>query len=327
MIRISKFADSQNFLNDDEIKVALSNPRLPEKEIHLFYKLFDKPIARKYAAVLRRTLKSGVAIIDPDRFHNFPGCHKDKRWVMENINRCIATINDYAPGTIPEEAKLEMPQSFLNHLHVYFEKLRGSVLSPGPFYSAAPLHVQQALTDYNLLIHRFEDLRRGELLNKACPHAICCWDPERRERLPLAPEDFKEFRTGGGFGFLNLNYCELGKPILDVYYDQDEVIGDDNIRPLRYYSADIFFDFTPVGPTRFYRRWMKNYRLRKWWRKNHHRVAGTSTQLFSPANALGHITLGMLDRLRGSVKGLSDQEIIELVGQHQFFKGIQVVND
>jgi len=38
-----------------------------------------------------------------------------------------------------------------------------------------------------------------------------------------------------------VNYCQVGKPILDVFRDGDEVIFDETIRPLRYLSPDFAF--------------------------------------------------------------------------------------
>jgi hypothetical protein len=303
------------------VQIVLCDPSEPRKELHLFYRLADSSISRKFHSLLSDTLASGAGIIDPDRFHNFPGCHKNREWIVRELNRCIDLINRHQPGAILRRAKLYMTQDDLNHLHRYFEDYRGTILSPGEFYRSAPAAVQDALNQYNLLIHRYEDFER----NARFPHAICCWEENKRTRLPLAARDFMEFRYGLTFGDLVLNYCELGKPILDAFFDDDRVMSDDNIRPLRYYSADLFLSFGTGGLSRKLPRWIRIHPkgFKEWWKSNYSRVKGAIPDLKDPSLALGHIVLGSLIRGEGSIRGFSEQEIVAEIGRHQFFKQVR----
>jgi hypothetical protein len=60
-------------------------------------------------------------------------------------------------GTIPIQptSANEIDQHLLNELHGYFERLRGSIESPAPFFAGAPIDVKEALQDFNLHIHRY----------------------------------------------------------------------------------------------------------------------------------------------------------------------------
>lgn len=311
-----------------QVEIILCRPADPSQELSLFYQPLATPIARKHFAALRECAQRGYKVKDPDRFHNFPGCHRDERWIVAELNRRIDLINAYAPGTIPHRATLDMPQEQMNRLHNYFERYRGSVLAPSEFFLRAPTEVGVALEDFNLLIHRYEDhvrITRGVkkwLGRLRGPHARAVLTfAEPRPRYPLEDDDFRHFSRRVRFGSLLINYCELGKPLLDYYRDRDEIIGDDNVRPLRYFSGDSILQFGPTTP--YVHLLRERLRFDAWWTQNEQKLRSLGFRRGDPKNAIGHITVGMLDPTRGRVAGLSRKELLRLIGEHSLFKGIR----
>lgn len=59
-----------------------------------------------------------------------------------------------------------------------------------------------------------------------------------------------------------LNYCEVGKPLLDVFKDRDSIVGDNNIKPQRHYNADFMIKFGPSTPKLYY--WLRKFVFRVW---------------------------------------------------------------
>jgi hypothetical protein len=221
-----------------------------------------------------------------------------------------------------------MAQDRLNLLHGYFEKYRGGALTPSVLYQGAPVVVQQAIDDLNLLIHRYEDFRRNELRarkgRRPFAQAVLTFGDEM-PRYALQDEDYPHFNRRVVFGSLYINYCELGKPLWDVFKDRDDVVGDQNIRPLRYYSADTFLNFAP-SLTLADRLWqsVEWLQFRFWWTLHARKLAALGFSWNDPKNSIGNITVALLDRQHGPVAGLSEEDIVTLIGRYQSFKRVEV---
>lgn len=312
----------------NDIEIVLCSSSSPDRELSLFFSPFDTPIARRYVDALRECAVKGFPIKDPDRFYNFPGTHKNAAWIVGELNRCIAEINQKGKDVIPHRANVQMEQALLNLLHSYFEKLRGSVLKPSPFYEEATPSTKRAIDDLNLLIHRYEDFQRSEIraakrLRPFAQAVLTFAGPV--PRYPLHDEDYIHFNRKVVFGSLYINYCELGKPIWDVFKDKDEFVGDSNIRPLKYYSADTFLNFSPSHEiTDRLRQTVEWLRFRRWWGQNSSKLAELGYTWNDPKNSIGNITVALLNRSRGEIEGHSEGEIVALIGNHQCFKRIAV---
>jgi hypothetical protein len=297
------------------IELVLCDPAARADELALRFTLRDTSIARKYFAALGECVRDGYAFHDPDRFYNFPHSPRDRAWIADEINRCIDVVNAHAPGTIAHRVTARMEQDLLNVLHLHFERYRGRVLEPAPFYAAAPPPVQRALDDLNLAIHRYEYLDRHETI-QALPQFAVTFD-YRRPRYLLADEDYLEFTGKGVFGGWYINHCDVGKPLWDVFKDDDEVVGDANIAPLRYYSGDALVQFgVPTDGYAEYER--RRAEFARWWDVNAERLARLGFTKDDPRNAIGSIPVADLDRGYGAIADLSEDAIVDRIGLHQY---------
>ena len=307
------------------IELVLANPESLEDELSLFFELRNTPIALKYKDVLIESER--LAITNPDRFYNFPHGRLDRHALAARINHCVDAVNGFAPGVIPLKAEPHMDQDRLNRLHHYFEVLRGPILSSPEFMRCAPLNVQVALEHLNLNIHQFEWYERAEeaLRQGQTPDAFVVVTFYRRQRHLLADEDYAEFTKRRVFGTWCINYCEVGKPLWDVYQDKDEVVGDANIRPLRYYSPDAAIEFGATATDAEHASMMAEFR--NWWARNEAALQRLGFEMDDPRNGIGAIPVADLVRDRGSMAGRSDEEIRDLVGRHQYVARVVCEDD
>ena len=201
-------------------------------------------------------------------------------------------------------ASPDQGQDELNRLHKYFERHRGRIDNPPPTFATAPEYVKRALENFNYLVHDFENVTREE----GCDEEQVAVTMEvvflgSRTRHRLLDEDYEQFRMAGEIGDLHAHYCEVGKEILDVYSDGDTVVGDDNIRPQRYISADFDCNFAAPWSTEYTRRYRAKFD--PWLRERGYDPA--DKQL-----SLGRIVLGRLI-VDQRFHGLNRQQIIELL--------------
>lgn len=294
----------------------------PKDTISLTWKLRKTAIALKYFKALKIAADAHY-IYRKDRFYGFPRSSYSKEKIVEKINQSIDEINAFHPRLIPERAHREMAQGDLNHLHTYFEKFRGPVLSPAETYENSPKDVRESFDNFNLFIHRYENVCFSEVpapLLSAKFHATFGLT-EKVRRYELADEDYSEFTFAQDFGSWILDYCEVGKPLHDMWRDDDDGIEHEAILPLRYYSADavvlLGHTITPREDQK------KREDFGQWWDQNQARLSGLGFKRNDPKNSVGHIRLAELDTEQPLVRGRSREEIIELLSHYQQLNSIE----
>lgn len=192
----------------------------------------DTSLGRKWAQALAHEIDKGAVIPQTDRIYNLNEDWTERR-VVEEINKRIDIINAY-DNFIDYRVGLPMTQNDSNRLHHYFEIMRGENDEPNEYYKSSPAHIKEAIEDFNVLIHRWEDL--------GAPGRIVVHIKDR-PMYDLELEDFDAWTLEYQPGDVCINYCHKGKPLFDIFKDNDEVIGIDNIRPQSRYSADFNVGF------------------------------------------------------------------------------------
>lgn len=308
------------------IELILTSEGKRAQSLSLFFRPFKTEIAREYLLALKVYSGAEDAVLEPDRTYNFPGDRRGRAWIAQRLNNCIDAINKYSPGLIRHRAKPRMDQTLMNHLHHDFEKYRGSVNEPAEFFLKAPYAVQDALHEMNILIHRYEDVCRNEADRRrgrpASPRIVATF--KAFQRAGLEEGDFKHFTKREVFGRWYIDYCELGKPLWDVFQDKDEVVGDENIRPLRYFSANALVHFGRTNSPTEVSRQLREFN--RWWDEKEEFLKSLGFKKGDPKNSIGHIPVADLCRNRGAIKGLSQSETVKLIGKYPRIKGV-IVHD
>ncbi len=280
---------------------------------HLDYETYNNDISNRWAQLLSYQCMFEPEIYEKDRFYNFPDNVWTEEHIVSEINLCIARLNKANAGIL-ESAEIGMSQERLNVLHHYFETLRGGVLNPGSFWTMANSEVRAALERYNVLIHRAENFYNTSGRENYFPRVVCRF--KNRERVPLLGTDYQHFTLHRQFGEVYINYCEVGKPLYDVFKDGDDVVGEDNIRPLRYYSPDFALYFHNTQPYK-----VDNFltAMDSWWDQNDNYLGALGFTKGDPKNAIGYIPVAALTEIHDI-----DDVINELVN-HQTIDKVEII--
>ena len=201
----------------------------------VLFNINDTPIAVKWSD----TIRAEPEIFENNRFTGWPNGNSVHDYIVL-INNCIGTINGYRQ-VIHHNAYDSMPIEHTNILHKYFEVLRGGVLDPAEFFTSSPTVVQEALEQYNIYIHALEKLEQNVFLSPTITVTF------NSPRYLLEPEDYQHFTYDWQYGTVYINYCEVGKHLLELFIDNDEVVGENNIRPLCFMKADFKVKFSTVN--------------------------------------------------------------------------------
>ena len=69
---------------------------------------------------------------------------------------------------------------------------------------------------------------------------------KERPIIELSPCDLKHFTFRWTSGTVYINYCHVGKTVLDIFKDRDNIA--ESVRPQTHYSADFMVKFGPTTP-------------------------------------------------------------------------------
>jgi len=227
-------------------KVVLANNN---SRYELFFKLLPTDIANRWY----KELLNNYRLYETLRFTDFKNNNIDLL-----IQNEIDIINSYFK-IIFKKLPIKPTQKDYNELHKIFEDLRGNIEVGTNFYNYAPSNIKQSLERFNIYIHKAE----AQLRTKGKHPTIVVTFKDRPRHL-LLKEDFKHFTTKWTEGMVYINYCHVGKTILDAYKDNDVICK--NIVPQTHYSADFMIKFGPS--TNYWVDLTRRYLLKRYIQKN-----------------------------------------------------------
>jgi len=188
-------------------------------------------------------LSKGYDILEDDRLTDW-GEHN----YIDELNYHIGVINQY-DNVIDRTVSSSSTQEDFNYLHMFFEDLRGEHTAGTPWYNSAPSYVKNAVCEFNILIHNLESSIRTQ--NKHPTMVVTFKD---RLRYELTQLDMDHFTCQWEKGAVYINYCQVGKTVLDVFKDNDTMAA---VRPQTHYSADFMVKLGPSTPSLYHQSRMK----------------------------------------------------------------------
>lgn len=213
------------------VKVILTNGK---QDFELDFEVRNNPTAQKWFDEVSKDYE----ILEDDRFINW-GSHN----IIDEMNCHIDTVNSY-DNIIDKKVSTTTTQRDLNYLHKFFEDLRGEIEESTDWFDSAPNHVKRSVERFNVLIHNLEE----EIRQKDEPSITVTF--KDKPRFILSQDDIKHFTYRWKYGTMYINYCHVGKPVLDVFKDRDNI--SDAVRPQTHYSADFFIKLGRTTPMWYY---------------------------------------------------------------------------
>lgn len=249
----------------------------------LFFNILDTEIASKWLVELQKTLDLGTHLDDSERLYGFNGSKYTVEYCIDTLNEFVDTINRYQP-VCEKHVNYNYTQDDLNYLHNIFERYHGlyDAQDSNDFYSNAPKDVQYALGQLNIYIHRLESIN-------SYARFVCTFSSDGRPRIPFAPADYKHFTMQEVWGGLYINYCEIGKTLVDMYRDNDKHIGNEAFIPQQYFKSDFNVKFTHHTPKEYAE---LEQNVINYYEKNLEKFVALGH--FDPKFALGSIQVGQL---------------------------------
>jgi MoaA/NifB/PqqE/SkfB family radical SAM enzyme len=144
-----------------------------------------------------------------------------------------------------------------------------------------------------------------------CPRIVGTF--QNRPKYLLQTSDYKLFTFQWEYGTIYINYCEVGMPLLDAFkvtnYNQDEIV------PLKHYSADFMAWFGPNIPDDYYNSRLENFLL--WYEKQ-------NLNLDMDKLALGMIPVAKINLEKNGLSDLSQNEVNNYLKNFNIIDSVKV---
>lgn len=220
----------------------------------------------------------------------FLGGDKNLPFLLNSLNKCIDVINRDGRYTIKERADV-FTQEFSNAIHHHFEVLAGSSTAPSAYYKSSSAEVLLAVDSLNYFVHDLESYTRNSAFRdnhqEGNVRSVVVVEVKERDRIEI-PKSFDNYFTMKvEFGDLVAHYGQLGKTWPEAFYDRDQDIFPEAIRPLSVLSGEFDLFFGELNPD-------KNFldQLHSFLRTHGQDPLNSSLRL-------GQLPLAKLDRLAG----------------------------
>lgn len=259
------------------------------EKVNLKFKIRNTNMAERWYGELLSAIDRND-FCEKDRLYNF---NETTDEIMNDLLHSAEMINSWKPI-------IDLSSHDMNHLHKYFEIMMGSSEKPAKYFLDAPKHVRKHILRYNILIHKIEAFDSG--IKRIVVRS------ESRKRFDLNLDDYKLFETHRKYGTVYINYCHVGKPLYDVFKDEDHIVGDHNIVPQSKYSSDMCILFSD-----------EKYQMDKffeWFDRKSNWLNSLGFYKNDPKIAIGSIPVADL------VTDMDRESIIELISQHKEYKTV-----
>jgi len=260
----------------------------------IYFNTYDTDIAKKWY----KELYNHNELYEDTRFTDWPG--QDKKYI-KLINKQIEIINRY--DRVIDTFVTNCTD--LNLLHTHFEDLRGDVTEGTKWFNKAPKKIKEAVEQFNILIHEYESQKRGDAAT-----VVVTFKNRPRQKLELA--NYNDFTFKWQFGCVYINYCHVGKNMLDIFKDKDQYTTD---VPQTHYSSDFMIKFG--RGINWFIHTLRRIQIKLWLNKKGHTFK---------KNSFGMIPVAKINLIRSGLNHRSYKDIIETLSVYNKIGTIQCLD-
>lgn len=237
----------------------LRNPLKKEDTLTYYIEPNDTLLASDWVTALKTDLQNNKMLEKNYCFLGFPTSPRNRHFLVDEINRHIATINReaieyhidevYTPENVWGEHETHgLNHDIMNTLHVHFERLQGAAWGLSDYYKQASYRGKYAIRQLNNLCHELESAILTEKKWNTLPY----WSRPSQittflnaTRYDLKDRHRDGFLTNGydrELGGVYMHWTQIGKTLFEVFRDEGapeltETVCE-TINELRYYSGE-----------------------------------------------------------------------------------------
>ncbi len=274
-----------------QLVVTLANSE--NKLLELSYVLNETQAAKIWLECLSSAIaKSKIAASRFYNFRNRPEAGIEK--LTERLEETVALLTQSIPQL--KDARIDSTnsaalQKSLNELHTQFAHshlIEKNITNQN----------RELWSEFNALIHQIESALIAKNLQekKESPLEISrielTWKEDFKTTIPQPC--FDEFTLQKKFGSIQINYCQVGRNLHEIFFAQDDSVPAEHIQPARFFSANSTLWFGPDLNENYEK--ITLLKIKEWFLKSEQKFNSAGVFWDRPDKALGAVTVAQLDR-------------------------------
>ena len=184
---------------------------------------------------------------------------------------------------------------------------------------------QPFLERLNQAIHRWEDRCAIEQQIRAggdiWRYFVMVYSPACG--IPLEDDDYQYYTIRDVFGRVYLDDILPGKCLWDIYRDQDDYVTGEHYKNLTHFWGDARFYFGPTHSEENNENRLQDFW--QWFEENEHLLQKMGFHRGDPHLTIGRLPVADLV-VEGELSQLGEQQIVRLIGEHQYIKRAVIVD-
>ncbi|CBW26749.1 hypothetical protein BMS_1933 [Halobacteriovorax marinus SJ] len=215
-----------------------------DKSLTLEWDILDHAVSFFWLKLFHSCLSEEISL--NSRYVGFLQGPRDQDFVGNLLNECIDTINEDGRYFIEDRYEGEITQELLHEVHHHFSTLMGDEFSKSQFWIDSNTTIHSAICGLNDYIHELESWQSAVDVNEVDEEITSAYVTSRffeAKGIEIQDDWNHLFSLDGQFGDLTLHYDQIGKTWLEVLLERDEVIIEDDIRPLSRLTGSFNINF------------------------------------------------------------------------------------
>lgn len=213
----------------------------------------------------------------------YPGLKPAK---LSDLQNHIDVINEDGRYKISDKTD-QFDQEFSNKIHHHFEILSGSYDQTTEYYKESSEIVKAAVDGLNHCVHDLEAWHRNQMCvgteHEKNVFSAVVLEIRNCNRIHMPGAFHKYFTMNLEFGDIVLHYSQIGKTWLEAFYDNDQDIFDEGIRPQFALSGEFDIFFGSLHPDEVFLEKLRTY------------LQSKGKDLHDPELRLGHLPVARLE--------------------------------
>ena len=212
-----------------DFHLIFCDPVTKDNEVEIPFNLTGTSVSDTWFAYLYDAIHVQGLTAGNDRWYGWPNkeTHQD---MCDVINYHLDVCRKYHPNEFDMSCSPNMTQDDFNRLHTYFEKYRGELDNPHPYFTNGTDEYRNSIETVNIYVHKFESIDHSD--------ARANFNFAYSGRRQFTEEENKLFVVDKTKNVLHMEFNMRGKTLMDFIIDEDDHVGEENIRRHKWITAD-----------------------------------------------------------------------------------------
>lgn len=279
--------------NDHNFKIRLKNKF--HNLLDLNYTLLQNPSAQIWFNCLKSSVEN--SFVNSTRFYNFKNrTDLTTENLVQNLETTICALGE----SLPELGKIKLSKESDSNLQKSLNELHTNFAHSHLIEKSITQNNLELWAEFNSLIHQIESALIAKNLNTKLNISRIEFTWKDNFQTAIPEFCYGDFTLQKPFGSLQINYCQVGRHLHELYFAQDHSVPVEHIQPQRFFSANSTLWFGPDLTEKY--EVETTAKIHDWFQTKSEKFNAAGIHWHRKDKALGSVTVAQLNQKFSSVE-------------------------